>query len=170
MINRAIRDKRGEMGVETFFYILMSIVFIWILFFGYQKIFMVQDQISEQDRIEVLNGLKDSFEYCEDPLNRGNVKVVEINGGKYNSLCVIDKNFNFTWDGLNISIVRDDMKSIRDTLAEQERVLVLMDTVFVGNELKRFNIVSSFKIDSGDNFCSFDVENTGSLKARIECN
>lgn len=56
----------------------MGLFMAWILIFGYQKIFLIQDQLSETERVEIKNKIKETYEYCNDPLNSQNVKYLEI--------------------------------------------------------------------------------------------
>ncbi len=75
-----------------FFFILMGVIFVWILIFGIQKLYFTYDTISETERVAVKKELKDALEYCNDPLNGGNIRTVKVDNAKFNSLCVIQAN------------------------------------------------------------------------------
>ena len=80
--------KKTQISIQTFFFILMGICFIWILFFGYKQIANVNDQLSEQERIEIENELKHALEYCNEQLNRGSVKIQKISSQQIDGLCI----------------------------------------------------------------------------------
>ena len=83
---------KAELGVDTIFYIFMGLVFAWVLIFGFSKIFLVKDVISDQDRVEIIRDIKGGFEYCEDPLNKGSFKNLKIKHKAFNGIYLVGSN------------------------------------------------------------------------------
>ncbi len=89
MEERNEMKSKANISVQTIFFILMVIVFIAILFFGFQKMFESQELLSEIERIEISKKLQDAFDLCDDPLNRGSLKTVYFSNSKFDTVCVL---------------------------------------------------------------------------------
>lgn len=169
--------NKANISVQTVFYIMMAMIFVWIMIFGFQKIFMIQGELSEQERREVTNNLKDAFEYCDDPLNKGNFQVFEVNSKLFNGVCVLGEDFdsNHPQYGSNL-----DWIEIKDA----GKNVVLLNTEFIetqgvdadGNpevdySISHYAILDSFNLnfDIGDVLCWFDYGNSGKVEIEIEC-
>jgi len=50
--------NKTQISVQTLFLIFMSILMVGIVVFGFQKIFLVEKHLSEQERIEINQNLK----------------------------------------------------------------------------------------------------------------
>ena len=83
--------KKAALSTQTFFYIFMAIVFIAILFYGFQKIFDLQEQVPEQERIILKNDLHNALDYCSVPLNKGSVKTIKFTSSSFNTVCLISR-------------------------------------------------------------------------------
>ncbi len=145
-------SKKANLSIQTFFFILMSILMIWIIYFGISKMVLVNNTISEQERIDTKNELKIGFEYCTDPLNKGSYKTIEIKSNKINGVCAFTDSIN---SSLNINLQKE-LKKINES----------------GNNVALFsgtNIIDSFKIEGDYNFCLFREENGKKFKVKINC-
>jgi hypothetical protein len=81
--------KKTQISVQTIFYILMAIAFVAILIFGINKLFSTGETINERERIEIKNNLKDYFNFCQDPLNKGAKRTFQYNNPKFNTICIV---------------------------------------------------------------------------------
>jgi len=149
-MNYKLKNKKAEISMETFFFILMMLLMIWIIYFGISKLFLVNDTISEQERIDIKNQLKKGFEYCDDPLNAGSFKTIEINSNMINGVCVFTNDINSGNNKLDneLNLVKKGGNNI---------------ALINGN-----NIIDSFKVESIKDFCSFREENK-IFKIKINC-
>ncbi len=87
---KKIYGKKTQISIQMFFFILMGAIFVWILFFGYKQITNVNEQLSNQERIEIEKELKYALEYCSDPLNKGSTKIIEFKSNEFNGICTSD--------------------------------------------------------------------------------
>lgn len=160
--------KKGNIGVETIFFILMAIIFAGILIFGFQQIFLIQDTISEADLVETKNKLEENLEYCDDPLNRGNFRLVEIDASQFNSICVIGEN---PLSNPALSSLQSELDIIGD--AGDNVVLLNSNIRIVSGSyvLEDYNIIDSInaEVDIGNTFCRFDTEGRGFIELEVRC-
>lgn len=161
--------KKGEMSVNTIFYILMVIIMVGILIFGYQRIFETQKTISKVDLLGIKDYLEKNFEECSDPLNRGNLKTFEIKHDAFNSICIIKKGDDLSLLSSNSDLV-DELDIFEDSLDENEAICVLIDTDFGSSgTLEEFNIIDKFELDYDRSECFFDFANKGLLTIQLKC-
>ena len=144
-------NKKANISMNTIFYILMAIMFVWILFFGYNQITNTAQVISEKDRVEIQMKIKNTLEYCTDPLNRGSFSVVNVDNSRIGAVCLLDG--SNTFDGYidDFGIIFDGGDNV-----------ALMD--FSGN------IVSSFSADYDiqEGMCYF-ANSAGIVRIEINC-
>lgn len=140
---------KANIGVQTIFFILMSLFMVWIIVFGISQIFFVKDVLTESDRLEIQDQIKELVNYCNDPLNRGNKYKVEVKHEEINTVCFIS-------DGIDLNT---DLGTIYDG---GDNVVLLDVTSGDYNDVlnSNYDIVDSFKIyhefESSDTTC-FDV-------------
>lgn len=130
--------------MQTVFYILMAIIFVGILIYGFTKIFEVNNEITETERIEIKNLILDGYDYCEDPLNLGGEYTQNIKNKKFNTICLISdtesKSSKYYQEFENIILGGDNAILIDSSINFEDTDL---DTFF-----KRSKIIDSFKIDN----------------------
>lgn len=158
-------NHKAEMAAQTIFYILMSVVFIGILIFGFQKIFEIEKNLSDQERIEIKKYMKESFEYCEDPLNSGNFKTFKIDNNMFNVICILGE------DALEKYSDYPDLLQLYDT---SQNVIILDTNYIIENEeyiLKDYFIVDSIKMDTvqSKSQCYFKDDKTKIINVQIKC-
>jgi len=144
-------NNKSNIGIQTFFFILMSMMMIGIILFGLSKLFLVNDTISEQDRIDTKNALKTGFSYCEDPLNAGSYKSVNINSKMIGMVCILGDTINSGNLELDaqLQIAKDSGNNI---------VLINQN-----------NIIDSFKVETNMDGC-YKREIDGKIfKIKINC-
>lgn len=178
--------KNSEVSTQVIFFILMSLIFVWIIYFGITKILFVSDTLSDQELIEINNNLKQAFEYCEDPLNRGNFKVFKIDNPRFNSVCVFAGDVNEVSNYVNNDLFNKTLKLVdinvgRSWDSEASQILSAGDNVilFKSNLYKDadkyvfsdYNILDSFRIETEIPlvYCAFDLEGDGELEFRLSC-
>lgn len=161
-----VKMKKAEIGIEALFYVLMAIIFVWILIFGFQKIFFVQEQLSEQERIEIKFDLRDALNECDDPLNKGNVQNLEIVSKNFNSVCVLGSDLEMSEYNIYSDLV--DVRDSGDNVA-----LVRFD--FIKNAegnyyIDDYSVMDKLRVDFeiGETFCWNDYDD-GIIKVSIEC-
>lgn len=153
--------KKAQISVQTFFFILMSIFFVWILIFGYNQIRNVDEQISEQEQILLTKEIKGALEYCSDPLNKGSSKIIKIESKKFNGICLIGKNdFNTVKYGkLGIDLNKLKSEQIQDNvfLIKAE---IKLNSATLEYDFTNPQLIDSFYADitePKDSFCSFNT-------------
>jgi len=174
--------RKGELSIQTLFFILMAFIFVWIIVFGFQKLFLVQDHLTNQEQLEIKSQLKAAFEYCEDPLNRDNFKIFKIKGSKFNSVCLLptdpDEFISFLTSDDFIGVTFDQSIQSRlyndvVNLIEGGDNVILFDTEFgkQGNlhVAKGYDLIDSFGVDATEEFCAFDLNGEGVIEFRVQC-
>ncbi len=160
-------SKKSELMMQSIVYIMMSIFMVGIIIFGYNKIFMVNDILSEQDRGLIIQEIKQGFESCEDPLNKGNFEKIELRGNQFNSICFLGENDN--------SNLKSNFSELEEIFQAGDNVVLLQSTIYLdefgSKKFSEFNIISSFNVDLEilDTNCFFDEENTGILDFDLVC-
>ncbi len=169
--------RKAEITVMSFFYILMGIFFIGILVFGFSKIFMIQNVLSDQELLDIKQSIKSDFEYCSDPLNSGNIKIIDIKTNKFDGIYLVGKSILSEKDNEIFS----ELKNIYQ--GGDNVVLFTVDKIIEDNDrtvMSGFNVIGSLKIDvdfdvvgmylDGDpNSKIGDTKRDGTLKIKIAC-
>ena len=173
---------KGEISIQTIFFIFMVIIFVAIIGFGISKIFFVTKTLSDVEKQEILSDISNALEHCEDPLAKGDKKIINIKNKGFNSICLFasgDDSSKFTQIFLDNNIViptdlESTFFSIADTVFESGENVMLFDISFYEDNgqyvLSEFDILDSFNVDYyGSTFCDFDLQNTGSLSFELVC-
>jgi hypothetical protein len=168
-MNNKLKQNKKAMEVQSIFYIFMSLIMIAIIMFGLKQVTSVTDQLSDTERIEIQNELKQKFESCDDPLNKGNIEFIELENQKFNTVCFLGADYETVLQGsLNEFEEIDAIYSVGENV-------ILLKTEFVesstGTQITTKNqVISSFKIDTNfPSFCSFPTENTDDFKFELKC-
>ena len=161
-----IGDRRAEIAMQTIFFIMMSIFMVAIIVFGLSRVFMVSEQLSEQERVEIINNLKEGFEYCEDPLNRGNVRVIDLKSSLFNGVCVVGADFSSGYDKLDSELASVYLGGDNVVLFKSKFTRDSQNNLVVSEA----NVVDSFLIDyDGDVGCSFAESGESVVEFEISC-
>ena len=157
----------------------MAIIFVFILFFGYQKITAVTDVISEQERLEIIDKLKDAFGYCDDPLNKGGRRRLETPSDKFNYICIFDGKLpnNTTSDPKNYSQIGGKDSGLYNEVSLLNKTGHNVGLFKLGidsdGKLKTddFRTIDSFYVDSDGNFgeCFGEINSSGSIIIDFSC-
>lgn len=125
----------------------MAILFVTILIFGYSKLFLVTEVISENERLDIINKITIALEYCEDPLNKGSKRIINFKHKDINSFCLLNSNLE---DIENSNLILD-----LETIYETGDNVVLLNL-----NQEKYNILASFKVDKDfkNSYCS-DIKN-----------
>lgn len=174
--------NKSQIEVQTLFYILMVLIFVGILAFGFQKFFLVQGELSKQELQEVKLEIQDILSSCDDPLNKGNIYTKEIKNDKFNTVCMLSgdgdqiKNYFESLDFLVIQdaqVIDDIVKDgISIKVGGDNVVLLRMSMVLLKEgrySLANYDILDSFYVNSELTECFSDVEGKGSLEIRLVC-
>lgn len=81
--------NKKALSTQALFFFFMAAIFVYLIIFGFQKIFLVQDHLSEEEHRELIKKLQEDLNYCNDPLNKGNKKLIEYNSPKFDFFCVV---------------------------------------------------------------------------------
>lgn len=139
--------RKKAIATTTFFYIFMSFIFVAMVLFGLQRLFLLQDQLSEQERLEIRDTLESAHKYCSDPLNRGSERLLEFSHSKFNAYCIVnDANALEKEFGINLSVFEQTNENA--VLLEVRRI--------EDGKAQEYSIVDSFQVDSSQNHCYFD--------------
>ena len=143
-----MNNTKSNLSIQTLFYIMMSLLFVAIIIFGIGKLNDVTDVISEQERIEVVNNLKERFEKCEnDPLSKGTSYTFSVGNSKFNSVCLIGEDINTiesTYYGLSSL---SQIYSSGDNLVFIKASLTNIDGVYYFDETGSFNVIDTTRAD-----------------------
>jgi len=170
--------KKANISIQTFFFIMMSIFMIGIIIFGLEKIFFVQDTLTEQDRVLIQKQIKDVVEYCQDPLNKGTIKTVVLENNLFNSVCFFNKTTDIdniiSTAGLDTSTTIDltnEINTLQDTLNNSFYGAVFIKTTISNSgKLLDYNVIDFIQIDTIiEQSCEFDKKNRGNLNLKIKC-
>ncbi|MFW5704878.1 MAG: hypothetical protein ACOCXG_03455 [Nanoarchaeota archaeon] len=166
--NKKLKEKKAEISIQTIFYIMMAIIFVAIVMYGINKLFFVNEQLSETQRIEIKNDLEKAFQYCEDPLNAGSMKIIEIKNDRFNSVCVAGNGEIGDSETKNETLAEE-----LSELTETGKNVFFMDVDFIesGNNFKitRYNIIDTLEVSADDSFCVFDEDRDGKITIEVEC-
>lgn len=146
--------RKAQITIQTFFFILMSIFFVWIIIFGFKQITNINEQISEQEKVLITKDIKKALEYCSDPLNKGTSKSIEISHKEITQICIINKTKVIPL------IITDTSKVTPLTLAGDNVIL-----------FKNLQPTGSFFIDINikDSQCWSNIENKGEVIITFDC-
>jgi hypothetical protein len=88
------KNKFGSVSMNTFFFILMSILMVGIILFGISKLMSLSHEMSKQELNELKNTIKQDLEYCQDSLNKGEIIKIDVNNKEFNGICFLTDNLN----------------------------------------------------------------------------
>ena len=167
MVLKKKKEKKTNISMQTFFFILMGLFMIWIIVFGIHKIFFVQNTLSEQNRILLQNQLKRDFAYCDDPINKGSYREIDIRKyhNIFNGVCFLGDHkldsskygSNFVSETNKIKNAGDDVVLIKAPILKQIVDGNSVYKIINGNDI---NIISAFNVSFGglnNSFCVFEV-------------
>lgn len=165
-----MNNSKKALAVQTIFFIMMSLIMIWIIIFGIQKVSSLQDTISQDEQIKIQKKIEDTFAQCSDPINEGTQKTISLRGEKFNSICY---NGHLA-DGVSSRTdpIYVDFKSELETLSNSGDNFVLIQTSFSSGNLVEYNILASFEIEDlgySEGICWFDLENQYNQDVKIKC-
>ncbi len=183
---REIRSRKAELGIETMFFILMGIIMIAIIVFGFNKIFLVNDTLSQLEVNDMKNQIEDAFNHCEDPLAKGDVQVVKFKNNLFNSVCVMSGEVtqddflnllyenDISYDLNNIDFLYGVLRDV-NTIFQSGDNVILFDSTFIKTQdtylLSDFQITHSFNVNFASDklFCQFDKEGEGEFELKLTC-
>ena len=149
----------------------MLIVMVWIIYFGFSKLFLVQDTLSAQEEIEIKNKIEEEFSYCSNPLNKGDFKTFELKHSSFNSFCILGKGFS-TPSGFSNSEFDFELEALKSTI-EDKSLGIFLKTNYdkSSNSILEFDIVTATEIgkENLDLKCFFDENNDGKVEIEIKC-
>jgi hypothetical protein len=171
--NNKLKNNKKAMEVQTVFYIFMSIIMIAIIVFGLGQVMSISEQLSDAERVEIQNELKNKFESCEDPINRGNTEYIKLEKQKFNSICFLGNDYSNpildgNGKGLNDKLNNYDEFKIIGNSGDN---VVLIKTLNINGALTENTIISSMKIDVdiSKSFCYFNTENDDTFYFELKC-
>ena len=163
--------------METVFYILMGIVFIGLLTFGFNKIFFAQETLSNQEKEAIRMDIENAFEKCLDPLNRGSVQYEKIKHESFNAICKLGTDINET-DAYNTAIANGDIINYNLNVeesqilyrAEYNAILIEAD-YFKDGQMVNPQIIEQIKIDNDFPIteCYYQDQSKGTIELEIKC-
>ncbi len=161
--------KKANIPTNVFFYIFFAIVIVWILFFGLKNILFIDETLTERDKMLIKVEMKQAFEKCLDPLNRGRYEILEFNHRSFNGVCILRENY--------LDTIRVGNPVEWDSIKQGGHNVVLVSTIFNSTNYPiSYNVIDSFSLDfelpsspSNNHICWYDFENTGRVEMKILC-
>lgn len=140
MVKINLNNKKA-VAINTLFFILMGIMFVGIIYFGLDKMFMIQDELSEQEMQLLKNDIGDAMTFCDNPLNRGSVRIVDVSSNKFNVICFLGTEY-----GPGDEIYDTDLYTI---FQGGDNVVIIEGLVNGGvfDMSQNFMILNSFRVD-----------------------
>jgi len=167
--------KKATITTKSIFFILMSIIMVWIMVFGINKIFLIEKTLEDQDKLIIKKELITALKYCQDPLNKGNLKTIELKKYGFNSICLLNKTTELSLIEIlkTNAVLIDEVEILRESINLTDSIAVLMKTVIDSNSnlILEVNIIDDIIFKNMDikNFCQWDIENEDNLDLKIEC-
>lgn len=81
--------RKAELTMQAMLYIMMSLMMVAIIVFGFKKLVFVGDVINDQEIRDLKNDLQKALDACEDPLNRGNIEHFKIDSNLFDGVCIL---------------------------------------------------------------------------------
>ncbi len=133
--------KKGMLAVQTFFFIFMAIILVWILMFGFSKIFLVSKTLNDTELVLVKNDLEKLFNTClNDPLKKGSLEYITIKTRNFNTLCTLSPNFSEAIYNMN--------PNLKEIFLSGDNVVLLKSILNSNGEIISIdNIMGSFNVD-----------------------
>lgn len=172
--NKQTYQIKAEISIQTIFFILMSILIIVIIIYGINKIFLVNDTLTEQDRISVQKEITKAITYCDDPLNKGNIKTFTFENSYFDGIWILGNDIENLKDSIEN---KDELKLIFDSgdnivlfkTINSEYPDINNDNIY---DIYSINIISSFKLDQSFEKTKywFDFNKNGIFNIEVKCN
>ena len=155
--------RNGQIAVNTIFYILMVVFMVAILVFGIQKLFFAKDVVSEQERLELQKELITAYEYCEDPLNSGNIKVFEFKTNLFNAIYLLGDDIH-----TNPNYNNDEFVALYEA---GDNVVLTKQNSFEAGNWDDMYVVDSFAVEVtiDETFGNRDLDFDGTIEVKIVC-
>ena len=163
--------SKKSVTMSIVFYVLMSIIFTGILIYGTSKIFFIEEQIDIQENFELKEDLKKIFTFCEDPLNKGNIKTFEFKTD-LNLIVKTNKKELEKSDFEKHNILIENLDEINLILETEKNNILIRANIKKGNDfynIVNYQILGSFKTTNYKTDIIFDFENSGYKDFRVEC-
>lgn len=170
MNKKKLQTNKKAMAVQTVFYIFMSIIMLAIMVYGINKIFLIQDQISESERLEIQTQLKKTLEHCKEPLNKGSSQIIKLNNQKFNSICLIGNDITNTNNKIQQELNPEQYAEIQ-VIANTNDNVILLKTKTYENTIQETNIISTFSVSNEilESHCYINKENSKNLYFKYIC-
>ncbi len=151
--------NKKALSTQALFFFFMAAIFVYLLIFGFQKIFFVQEELSDQDRRELISKLEDAFSLCSDPLNKGNIQRIEVKNNKIGGVCILG---NSPPDTIVEGIENSEFEELYSTghnlvFLRKTQGYIIVDT----SEIKDISVSKTS--------CSLNEEDKESFFIEIEC-
>jgi len=155
-------NKNAQITIQTFFFILMGICFVWILIFGYKQISNISGQLDDKELDDIKFNLKKALTYCNDPLNKGSSKSFGFKSKEFNGICLIGEKKYDEISGSNYyGTLGIELNKLRNT---SDNVYLIKsnykkngDSIEIINN--EYQIIDSIYVDYGyldSSFCSME--------------
>lgn len=154
------------------FYILMTILLITIITFGSYKLFLVEEVLSEQEQIQLITNLKQEFEYCQEPLNKGSIRNYRVKSTKFNLIVqtqlidlndLVDNGLVFYSDDIKQKFLLD----LRFLLETDNTIIIKTKTD--NDKIIEYKIVTSFSYSFDKNSIIKDFSQKSYANLKIVC-
>ena len=168
MVNKRFKSKKGDITMETVFFILMGMVFAGLLIFGFNKIFFIQETMSEQEKQSIRIDIENAFEKCLDPLNRGSVHYEKIQHESFNAICLLGDDASSLLEKNKYGLNKNETKLLYSS--DFNGILIKSD-YFKDGKLVNPQIIEQLKL--GNSFdtttCYFYDKTKGGIELKIKC-
>lgn len=169
------RNERLGVTTQTLFMILMVIIMVGIVIFGYLLFLIFQDPLTEAEKLEVREEITEAMKFCRDPLNSGNVRSIDFEHDEFNSFCVLGENYedDEREDWTSVRRGGDNVILLKTVMQEEEsgeESHVLSDYQIRDSFSLGFNVSFNETNPEEDHYCWYDLDNSGRLEDKvIEC-
>lgn len=151
-------NKKAELSIQILFFILMAILMVSIIVFGITKLLFVEETLDKTQLYSLENSLKETLEYCDEPINRGTKKISTLEANGFSKVCLLPDTFSF--NNSDFSFLQQDEIDILFTSGEN---VILLD--------EDNQVISSFAISlySGVSQTLCFKEENSKISVELEC-
>jgi hypothetical protein len=137
-----IHSCKAQFQNQTFFAILMLVVFVGILIYGYNSITSISNTLNDEELAELRQTILSQTGICAQSSQRGRLETLEISANDISHVCYISNS--------------SQLSSTMEDLAK-ERGLTQNHTIFLLNGPQDVDFTSITSIDEINEFVIYDI-------------
>ncbi|MFT4244098.1 MAG: hypothetical protein ACMXYB_01440 [Candidatus Woesearchaeota archaeon] len=139
------RSKKSQFTSQALFAILMLVLFIWILVYGYNAVIGASQEINDRELDELRISLEQRTSICLEQSQRGRLETVSISIPQITQLCYIYKYDN--------TLIDPNLANLLNNLGVEENSIIL----FNGPRNFEYLSITQENISLANEFMIYDI-------------